>query len=279
MMDNEVEELFPFYLLGTLTPEEQDRVETYLDSHPEARASLKELQEVPSALSLSAGVAEVTPVVKQRLMERVRADKGMPRLPAHQPGFLDRVRSLFMPRSRGWGLPLTAAVCLIIAVAAMMWSLSLSNRVTELSQEIARLQGQLISQGQVISDLEEQLQNREQVIAQLTSPGVNSFEITGTDFQPQARGRLFAGLESETGIMVISGLTPLPPGSVYQLWLIEGESPQSAGVFEVDARGEAALLVQAPVAIDSFDAVGVSIEPEGGSAQPTGDIVMLSELS
>jgi anti-sigma-K factor RskA len=39
------------------------------------------------------------------------------------------------------------------------------------------------------------------------------------------------------------------------------------------------LAVQAADAIGSFDAIGVSIEPDGGSPQPTGDIVMLSNLS
>jgi anti-sigma-K factor RskA len=278
-MDREIEELLPFYLLGTLTPEEEQQVQTYLESDPEARAWLEEMQWVPSALPLSAGSAEVAPDVKQKLMERVQKDEGMQPTPTRRRGFLDSMRSLLMPRGGGLLLPATAAVCLVLAVAALIWALSLSNQVAALNREIASLQGQLSNQQQVITDLEEQLQNREQVIAQLTSPGVNTFEITGTEFQPQASGRLFAGPESQTGILVLSGLRPLAPGSVYQLWLIEGESPQSAGVFEVDAQGEAALLVQAPAAIDSFDALGVSIEPEGGSTQPTGDIVMLSELS
>jgi anti-sigma-K factor RskA len=87
MMDNDIEELLPFYLLGTLTPEEQQRVQTYLDSHPEARAWLEEMQWVPSAIPLSAGTAEVTPVVKQRLMERVHKDKGCSRCPLARMGF------------------------------------------------------------------------------------------------------------------------------------------------------------------------------------------------
>jgi anti-sigma-K factor RskA len=74
-------------------------------------------------------------------------------------------------------------------------------------------------------------------------------------------------------------LAPLPSGKVYQFWLIKGDTPVSAGLFSVDTQGRGLLSVSTSEPIGSFDAIGVSIEPEGGSPQPTGDIVMLSKLS
>jgi anti-sigma-K factor RskA len=103
--------------------------------------------------------------------------------------------------------------------------------------------------------------------------------IAGTDVQPEARGQLLGDPQSGSGVLIVSGLRPLEPGRVYQFWLIRGDSPVSAGVFHIDEQGAAIVNVSAGAAIGSYDAMGVSIEPEGGSAQPTGDIVMLASLS
>jgi hypothetical protein len=52
----------------------------------------------------------------------------------------------------------------------------------------------------------------------------------------------------------------------------------AAGLFEVNNDGKAILQVSQAVTPESYDAIGVSIEPEAGSIQPTGDIVMLGGL-
>ena len=78
-------------------------------------------------------------------------------------------------------------------------------------------------------------------------------------------------------MMVISGLPPLEPGQTYQVWLI-GNAPVSAGLLTVDENGQSVLIITSEEAIGSFNSLGISIEPEGGSMAPTGEIVVLSEL-
>jgi anti-sigma-K factor RskA len=70
----------------------------------------------------------------------------------------------------------------------------------------------------------------------------------------------------------------LEAGSIYEFWLIEGDTPMAAGLFEVNEEGKAILQVSQAVTSEAYDAIGVSIEPEAGSVQPTGDIVMLGGL-
>ena len=79
-------------------------------------------------------------------------------------------------------------------------------------------------------------------------------------------------------MLVVSGLQPLEPDKIYEFWLIEGETPVAAGLFEVDDDGKAILQVSQAVVPDTYDAIGVSIEPQAGSVQPTGAIVMLGTL-
>jgi anti-sigma-K factor RskA len=123
-----------------------------------------------------------------------------------------------------------------------------------------------------------QIQQINAVLSQLTPSTVITVSLKGTEIEPQAQGQLIADPSSQSAVMVIVGLTPLEAGKTYQVWLIEGEVPESAGLLKVDANGQGMIVVSSETPIGSFDALGISVEPEAGSPQPTGDIVVLSSL-
>jgi hypothetical protein len=85
---------------------------------------------------------------------------------------------------------------------------------------------------------------------------------------------------AETWIAVFSveALEQLPNGA-YQLWLVrQDEAPISAGVFNADDTGNGTLIFEISEPIGSFDRLGVTIEPAGGSPTPTGRAVFSGEL-
>jgi anti-sigma-K factor RskA len=151
-----------------------------------------------------------------------------------------------------------AGLSLVVAVLAGLWAISLNTEVERLRRELAA---------------------QREVLVRLSNSNLQAMSISGTEHQPAARGRLFADPSAESAMLIVSGLQRLEAGKVYQFWLIRGDVPVSAGVFSIDEQGRALVLVEADTAVGSFDAMGVSIEPEGGSEQPTGDIVMLGNLS
>jgi anti-sigma-K factor RskA len=59
---------------------------------------------------------------------------------------------------------------------------------------------------------------------------------------------------------------------VYELWYIGESSPRAAGTFIVDAGGRSWFVLTG--AMHAGDAVGVTVEPVGGSEQPTTDPVV-----
>ena len=76
----------------------------------------------------------------------------------------------------------------------------------------------------------------------------------------------------------VNGLTPAPDGSTYQLWLLDsGGAASSAGLLTVDAegRGEALLAGDASTA----STVAMTLEPAGGSPQPTSDPLVVLSLT
>lgn len=74
--------------------------------------------------------------------------------------------------------------------------------------------------------------------------------------------------------MVLSAdALPAPPdGSTYELWFLDGGAPTRAIEFEPDASGRVDRDFATPVG--RVEALAVSIEPDGGSASPTGAIVL-----
>jgi anti-sigma-K factor RskA len=81
-------------------------------------------------------------------------------------------------------------------------------------------------------------------------------------------------------VLYIWGLEPLTQDQVYQAWLIEPDGNRiSGGLFVVQEDDQfIQVVVRAPEMIKSFDAIGVTVEPIGGSPSPTGQNVLGVDL-
>jgi anti-sigma-K factor RskA len=102
--------------------------------------------------------------------------------------------------------------------------------------------------------------------------------IPGTQQAPDAWGLLYPG--ANQALLLLHGLEPLPPEQTYQLWLISEDGvPAPAGFVAVEAQRPALLLVPFSVQAEASTALGVSVEPSGGSQAPTGPILLLGDLS
>lgn len=258
-MDERIEELFAFYALDALTEAERAEVDAYVAADPQARARLEALQAAGAALPLAVEPAAPPPRVKRALMAQVRADAGQ----AHTPA-VPASRPRPEPFWRRFA-PALALGGLALAVAASLWALTLNAEVVRLRAEAAVLRRELQAQAEVL--------------AQVADPAAQIIVIAGTEARPAAAGRLIADPARNSGVLIVVGLAPLTPEQTYQLWLIKGAVPVSAGLFAVDAAGQATVTLQAGAAPADYDALGVSIEPAGGSEQPTGEIVLLGPLS
>jgi anti-sigma-K factor RskA len=84
-------------------------------------------------------------------------------------------------------------------------------------------------------------------------------------------------LWSRTRGVVLSG-SRLPSAGAektYQLWLVTSAQSVSAGVFEPDATGRATLVVDpAPKVAGAVVGAAITIEPAGGRATPSGQMLM-----
>ncbi|KUH86109.1 MULTISPECIES: anti-sigma factor [unclassified Mycobacterium] len=73
--------------------------------------------------------------------------------------------------------------------------------------------------------------------------------------------------EKDAGVLVMNNVAPPQPGTVYQMWLIDAEGPHPAGTMDPQAVAPSTTAVL-PDLGDSR-ALAFTVEPPGGSAQPT----------
>ena len=86
-----------------------------------------------------------------------------------------------------------------------------------------------------------------------------------------------AGVEAKVvpgedgAVFVATGLDALPDDRTYQLWFLKDGSMVSAGVFDVS---DGVAVLRTPRSPNGFEAAAVTVEPTGGSRQPTTDPVI-----
>ena len=88
-------------------------------------------------------------------------------------------------------------------------------------------------------------------------------------------GKLTVGVSASRDEMAVDtrDLPELGSGRVYQIWAVHGEEMVSAGIVEDDDDGKAMGLP------GQDTQVALTVEPEGGSKQPTTDPIVLVDPS
>lgn len=157
--------------------------------------------------------------------------------------------------------------------------LSLSEgTLDDLQEELAELQADNARLIGVKQELERQIVEDDLLLAVYTAPNWTTNGIAGTEFDADAKGHLVHNPDENQAVLSISNLESLSAEMTYQFWLIGADGPVSAGTFEHDTEGNAVYIFDLHTLSD-ISAIGVSIEPLGGSEQPTGNIVMLGEVN
>ncbi|MFD4030836.1 anti-sigma factor domain-containing protein [Streptomyces sp. NPDC058637] len=92
-----------------------------------------------------------------------------------------------------------------------------------------------------------------------------------------ARGTVVVSRSVDRAVFLASGMARPPGGKVYQLWFDDGDggSMRSAGLMDPSAT-DGTVLLDGPV--DGASGMGITVEPAGGSKQPTTQPLALMEF-
>jgi anti-sigma-K factor RskA len=108
-----------------------------------------------------------------------------------------------------------------------------------------------------------------------TSPGgMRAVPLTASDPASPATGYVLISADGDSGALVVDGLPPLGENQQYQLWLTRDGQRISGAVFSTDEKNYGGTRIRAPRSLLDYSSVGITIEPTGGSSQPTGRRVL-----
>ncbi|MEU9284788.1 anti-sigma factor [Streptomyces sp. NPDC048275] len=235
------------YALDALEPDERRRFERHLRDCPRCAAEVRALSE--DAVRLAWSTAAPAPAaLRERVLTavrttpqdaspggavRARTADGHTRA-AHGPA---RARA---PRFRPLLAPLSTATAAAALVVASLFAVQATQTQDKLDQERAQAR---------------------EIAHVLAAPDARAT----SDRDAQGRGiGVVASASERRAVVTLSGLGTPSAGRVHQLWLMRpGVQPRSLGLFEAGTPLVASGLNTTATSL------AVTVEPQGGSAQPT----------
>jgi len=234
------EELKDAYVLGALPEEERREFEEYLAAHSERRAEIEELNAVASLLALSTEEQEPSPDLRRSIMSLVEPESE-PRS-ASSRSRLAGIREYLSVRN----LALGAAAVLVVGLFS--WNMLLQGEVRDLQGRVQNLRAP---------------QEESRMVA-LEGPGA----AHGAHVEVMILG-------DDRAVLMAEDMPPVPEEKTFQIWIIEDGVPQPSGLFETEEDPVATVIQQS---LSGADAVAVSVEPEGGSTEPSTDPMLTAKL-
>ena len=280
----EFQEKAALYALGALSQLEARAFERHLaEGCSSCEADLVEFEEVTGTLSFDSPAVTPPTYLRDALLARIDDE-------VRTAGFLNQSPKLARPgqlRSRvvrtssseqaapsrsTFGtviLPWAAAASLAIAVGALLFALSRTGR--DVDNLRAQLDDTNIRLSKVAGDLARERVKLEQVVQVnevLTDRAHREILLAGQSPAPSSSGTVYWNVQKNFWVLM-ADLPPPPKGKVYQLWVVTNKNETiSAGLITTDESGRGFRATRVPADIE-IAAAAITLEPEGGSQQPT----------
>lgn len=248
MSKEHVFDLLPGYALGILDDAELLLVSEHLRDCNACKQKQATYAETIGQLAMAANHDIPDPGLKTKVLQKVKlaAVNSQPwsdNTTTQQMGFWELLQSIFrLPTGVFFGL----ATLVIILFLGFNYYL--------LRQQVNELQ------------------------ARLPSEYMQVIRLDGSDIAPKTSGYVMVFKNQNYGSLAVTHAPILEANQQYQIWLIKDGIRTSGGVFSVNDTGYGNLMVSADQPLDSFQSFGITIEPLGGSLQPTGEKVLGGEL-
>jgi anti-sigma-K factor RskA len=235
------------YVLHALPQDEYERFVSHLDSCEDCRREIADLQMAVDTLPLAAEQVAPPPELKDRIMAVVRSEAELLQAAgarADEPQAAAPAQAAPSERRSWWKRTLLSlrplpAIGLATAVLA-----------------VGVIAGVLITSGG---------ESTRTVSAKVSLASA-----------PTAHASL--SVKGDGGRLSVTNFPAAGNGRVYQVWLVKGNAkPTSAGLFRVPDDGQATFAI--PESMNGVDQVMVSVEPGGGSDQPTSQPVAAASMA
>jgi anti-sigma-K factor RskA len=259
------QELMAGYILGNLSPEELIQLRQYLEWNPEAKIELEKLQKTLTLIPLALTEGKAPQSLKGRIRSSAIAE-------TEELEALESTRQINRSRNlmRGWRKIAIALTAATIAV--------LSFQTYRLQQQVASTESQLAQLRLTIAEKETvraNLVRYRETINLLHEPNNRLLSLTGSTASMKASGSLVLIPQQKIAVLVLHNVPDAPPRQLYQMWAVVDGKKVSCIKFKPDQDGTVFLKIPADGWIGT-PMVIISLESEGETPQPKGDMVITS---
>ncbi len=218
---------------------EHDRFARHMSRCQSCASEVRGFREVATALAFAAAT-EPPPELRGRVLAAAARTRQLP--PEVKTHARPR-RARAWPQNVPWVPWLSGAIATASIVVAVLFGFAQAHTEQELSQ--ARAENQAIS-----------------LLLSAPQARLLSHQVTGGGV-----ATVVLAADRHELVVITRGLPALPPGKVYQLWLIGKPKIVSAGLLPSARSGRTGPVLAAGVV--KGDTLGLTVEPAPGSAQPT----------
>ena len=248
------------YALDALVGSERDEFERHMHRCPSCEAEVRGLRETAARLAMAKAVPPPAAMLPRVLAATYRTRQlppvhGAPGRREHRRArvsrlFADELGARRLGRDRRWPRTLhlgTPRLVAAVAVAAASVAVAVGLGVTQV-------------------DTQHQLQSAQASNAAITRV-VQAPDARLETMRTSAGGIVtvvFSG-QQRAAVVTTTGMTSLPAGRVYQLWVMSPAGARSAGLLTQPGRTNQVLAS----GVRPGDRIGITVEPAGGTSRPT----------
>lgn len=151
------------------------------------------------------------------------------------------------------------------------------DQLASVQDALRRSEAEAAQYKTLLSRAQQAEDNQKDLLLLLSSPHAKLVPLRGGQSSPGGLGYVLLVPNSKL-VFVASNLADLSGGREYQLWILQkSATPRSAGIFVPDEGGRAYLQVDDGQLVADADAFAVTDEPPGGSSEPSGSQLLVSE--
>lgn len=228
-------ENIPAYAIGALDAEDVLALESHLQTCASCRTELAEYRALSESLLMAVPPKQPSAALRKRLQSRLPGAQK----PAARPSWNFSFGRLALGAS------------LVLLLFMNLYSI---------------LQTRTVQQEQ--ATLNRQIRTGQTVMSMLSYPATERLSIND-----KVVGSVLVDKERDIVALIVWNMPELSREQTYQIWLIDPQGDRvSAGIFSAEAdQPYTTKIVYPKQSLTDFIGVGVTVEPAGGSDQPTGE--------
>jgi anti-sigma-K factor RskA len=276
---NKVKKMAPLYVIGALDEKTAQDLEASLHSAtPQKQRVIARWRDLATLLPQALPIQTPPDYLRERLLNRIAEETRQTPIEiaveeSTSKEMAERAEKKVLPFVQPRRAESRPARWLLVAAAALM-----AFTAGYLFKQNADLAHERDNVARERDDLSKEMAMWRRQVDDIVSPKTRIIAMVGAE-TPQANAKVVWDTNAQQWAIYIFDLPAPPSDKDYQLWYVTKNAKISAAVFRTDEQGRTVLkLTLPPDALADLAATAVTLEPRGGSPQPTGKFYLKASI-